>query len=267
MRLPWFLPLLVLAALPLSAAEAAPNPAALVRLLADEDPDIRAAAQRKLVESGEAALPALEAAQKSDDLEVRTRAARAARTIKQAALLRSYAKAAQVDLASLESELIDLPLGWQAYRRKLEAGLASISHDKLPERFEVVLLMPDGEEALVCRDFKLRRFFADGREPQEFRESPNEFLSVLLNEFRVAGVRVHNLDNFESTRRGLALLIQHQVRLEEELSSGTQEVLAAGWSPTGNLYQGNETIFADELFSLNVDKEGVLCFAKIKRGC
>jgi hypothetical protein len=57
------------------------DPAELVKKLGSEDYAVREDAQKKLIEMGEKAVPALEEALKSDDLEVRLRAGRALRAI------------------------------------------------------------------------------------------------------------------------------------------------------------------------------------------
>jgi hypothetical protein len=57
------------------------DPAELVKKLGSEDYAVREDAQKKLIEMGERAVPALEEALKSDDLEVRLRAGRALRAI------------------------------------------------------------------------------------------------------------------------------------------------------------------------------------------
>jgi hypothetical protein len=68
----------------LALAQDAPKPdvAALVKQLGDDDYAVREAATKKLVELGESAVPALEKALKSEDLEVRLRAGRALRAIR-----------------------------------------------------------------------------------------------------------------------------------------------------------------------------------------
>jgi hypothetical protein len=76
--------LLLLMPLALAAlvfAQAADDPAELVKKLGAEDYTVREEAQKKLIEMGEKAVPALEEALKSDDLEVRLRAGRALRAI------------------------------------------------------------------------------------------------------------------------------------------------------------------------------------------
>jgi PDZ domain len=75
---------LLIAPLALAAivlAQAADDPAELVKKLGSEDYAVREDAQRKLIEMGEKAVPALEEALKSEDLEVRLRAGRALRAI------------------------------------------------------------------------------------------------------------------------------------------------------------------------------------------
>jgi len=75
---------LLLAPMALAAivfAQGAEDPAELVKKLGAEEYAVREDAQRKLVEMGEKAIPALEEALKSDDLEVRLRAGRALRAI------------------------------------------------------------------------------------------------------------------------------------------------------------------------------------------
>ncbi|HEX5137515.1 MAG TPA: HEAT repeat domain-containing protein [Planctomycetota bacterium] len=75
---------LLLAPMALAAivfAQGAEDPADLVKKLGAPDYAVREEAQRKLVEMGEKAVPALEEALKSDDLEVRLRAGRALRAI------------------------------------------------------------------------------------------------------------------------------------------------------------------------------------------
>jgi hypothetical protein len=62
-------------------AQGADDPAEIVKQLGSEDYAVREEAQRKLIEMGEKAVPALEEALKSDDLEVRLRAGRALRAI------------------------------------------------------------------------------------------------------------------------------------------------------------------------------------------
>ncbi len=62
-------------------AQGADDPADLVKKLGSENYAVREEAQRKLIEMGEKAVPALEEALKSDDLEVRLRAGRALRAI------------------------------------------------------------------------------------------------------------------------------------------------------------------------------------------
>jgi len=75
---------LLLAPMALAAivfAQGAEDPAELVKKLGAEDYAVREEAQKRLVEMGEKAVPALEEALKSDDLEVRLRAGRALREI------------------------------------------------------------------------------------------------------------------------------------------------------------------------------------------
>jgi hypothetical protein len=75
---------LLLAPLALAAivfAQGADDPAELVKKLGSDDYAAREEAQQKLVDMGEKAIPALEEALKSDDLEVRLRAGRALRAI------------------------------------------------------------------------------------------------------------------------------------------------------------------------------------------
>jgi len=62
-------------------AQGTEDAAALVKKLGSEDYAVREDAQKKLIEMGEDAVPALEEALKSDDLEVRLRAGRALRAI------------------------------------------------------------------------------------------------------------------------------------------------------------------------------------------
>jgi len=62
-------------------AQGTEDAVALVKKLGSEDYAVREEAQKKLVEMGEKAVPALEDALKSDDLEVRLRAGRALRAI------------------------------------------------------------------------------------------------------------------------------------------------------------------------------------------
>ncbi len=62
-------------------AQGTEDAAALVKQLGSEDYDAREEAQKKLVEMGDKAVPALEEALKSEDLEVRLRAGRALRAI------------------------------------------------------------------------------------------------------------------------------------------------------------------------------------------
>lgn len=76
---------LVLAPLALAAivfAQGTEDALALVKQLGSEDYAVREEAQKKLIEMGEKALPALEEALKSEDLEVRLRAGRALRAIR-----------------------------------------------------------------------------------------------------------------------------------------------------------------------------------------
>lgn len=63
-------------------AQGADDPAELVKKLGSDDYAVREEAQKKLIEMGEKAVPALEDALKSDDLEVRLRAGRAIRAIR-----------------------------------------------------------------------------------------------------------------------------------------------------------------------------------------
>jgi hypothetical protein len=62
-------------------AQGADDPLDLVKKLGSDDYAVREEAQRKLIQMGEKAVPALEEALKSDDLEVRLRAGRALRAI------------------------------------------------------------------------------------------------------------------------------------------------------------------------------------------
>lgn len=62
-------------------AQGADDPAELVKKLGSDDYAVREEAQSKLVDLGDKAIPALEEALKSDDLEVRLRAGRALRAI------------------------------------------------------------------------------------------------------------------------------------------------------------------------------------------
>jgi hypothetical protein len=73
------IPLLVAA---VALAQEAPTPEDLVRKLGHEDYAVREEATRKLIEMGAKAQPALEAALKSEDLEVRLRAGRALSAIR-----------------------------------------------------------------------------------------------------------------------------------------------------------------------------------------
>jgi hypothetical protein len=73
-----FAPLALAAAV---LAQGADDPLELVKKLGSTDYAVREDAQKKLIEMGEKAIPALEEALKSDDLEVRLRAGRALRAI------------------------------------------------------------------------------------------------------------------------------------------------------------------------------------------
>lgn len=74
----FLIPLLLAAAV---GAQQAPTPAELVKKLGHEDYAVREQAMKQLIEMGQPAVPALEEALKSDDLEVRLRAGRALRAI------------------------------------------------------------------------------------------------------------------------------------------------------------------------------------------
>jgi hypothetical protein len=74
----FLIPLLFAAAV---VAQQAPTAAELVKKLGHEDYAVREQAMKQLIEMGEPAVPALEEALKSDDLEVRLRAGRALRAI------------------------------------------------------------------------------------------------------------------------------------------------------------------------------------------
>ncbi|MHC4933521.1 MAG: HEAT repeat domain-containing protein, partial [Planctomycetota bacterium] len=81
MRKPLLL-LLPLALVGAVLAQDSASPEDLVRQLGDDDYAVREGATKKLVEMGEKAVPALEKALQSEDLEVRLRAGRALRAIR-----------------------------------------------------------------------------------------------------------------------------------------------------------------------------------------
>jgi hypothetical protein len=130
---------LTLALAALVLAQDAADPAELVRKLGHDDYVVREQATQDLIEMGEDAIPALEKALQSDDLEVRLRAGRALRAIRGAGE-GAQAKREQTD----DSEAGGAAPGGAAPARP---GASSVSIQVMPDGVKVTVVeRTDGKE-------------------------------------------------------------------------------------------------------------------------
>jgi hypothetical protein len=189
-----------------AAAQDAPSAAECVRKLGDEDFNVRDAAEKKLIQMGEAALPDLRKAAESPDVEVRERITRIIGEIERGLKVSQvYAPPAPITLSAraplkeILSKIEGAPVDVSAIRDLLDSEVTVELKEAAP--FELL--------DAVCRAHGSIAYRIDGGQIKFAREAFVDYPTVSVEAFRVKIGRIekYSSDNFQKKEVAWAVTV------------------------------------------------------------